>query len=451
MPIPDEERRIHAAGGTLENAKSVIKGSKDCRGQKCRSSSPLLFQKSAIIWMLCCVLLQSSFMTGALSPPLHRTIAFRYATSLFYSWIVNDASNEGAVDGYLRDRFVMFHSKATQTSKPLPSFDEVWELLRNELPEGGILLPSAESALKNLAVVMNEEYCCELAFDEAMFMTMNKFLAPYTTQQDDPDVLVLNLGGETQEYAAGIARQTFLTQYDASDTDLDVPIPVHTVCLFHSEGNDWSVTDCFSVVGIRTSDSTCEKFDFCDITGKMIAPHFALKAHLALGHVILFNLWFVLTSQAKRGVLADQIPLAVVAAKLKHLKEQVQHRQADDNDSKLQHPPFSNHAMLERMLRWVSGNLEVSQACGGNFHYSVQAFGSFLDSINEEEDSVERAATLYINIMLTGLLAAIQVQKRLAGGEVPLAVPASGQVLMIGDQTLELEFWASPYPGQLQV
>lgn len=101
----------------------------------------------------------------------------------------------------------------------------------------------------------------------------------------------------------------------------------------------------------------------------------------------------------------------------------------------------------KHMLRWLSGTLEVPPACGGIFRYSVQEFGVFPADDNQDNESIEQAASLYIYTLYTGLIAAKKVQKKLAAGEVPLAVAASGLSLILGDAKLELEFCASPIPS----
>ncbi len=59
-----------------------------------------------------------------------------------------------------------------------------------------------------------------------------------------------------------------------------------------------------------------------------------------------------------------------------------------------------------------------------------------------------QALSVYIETILSGLVAAIQVQKVMAVGEVPLSGSASGQALMIGNVALhQLRLCASPIPG----
>ncbi len=295
-------------------------------------------------------------------------------------------------------------------------------------------LLSAEEALTKLKSPLTEVYSNELEFDKALFQALRDCLKEYDLRPQDDKTIFLDLG-QKNEYAVGIVRQNspainlvqnkMLTdsfEHTNTETDVDTVLG-HGVCLFQKRENKWHATDCFSLVELKMSDSSCEDFDLNDSNSKIERPELGGR-HGPLGQLILKNLGTVLPHRAKRGVLGDHIPLAMIAG----IRE------------------GSERALPQKpLLRWVSGRLEVPEACGTSFYYDIQDFGQFA---NDDMDlSVELALSVYIETILFGLVAAIDVQRTLAASRTPLAVPASGQSLMIGQARLNLQLCAIPIQG----
>jgi hypothetical protein len=385
-------------------------------------------------------------------------------------WLPSDPK---AVAKVLREKSVKYRAVE---KKPPPSFKDAWDSLNYLLRHERNTLQSPEKALETLTAVMRTKYVDEMEFDAALFASLRDCLAAFELPQPDGDIILLKLG-DTQEYAVGIARQKSpatnlvqdeLIEDDTTDdslytgTGMDVKSiePDHLVGLFHNDlENTWSLTDCFSVVKLKTSDSTCKSFEK---SGKVKEDPELWNRHAAIGQVVLCNLEFVLRSQAKRGVLKDHLPLAVIAGK----KKQIRALLKQDTQAKVVATKVPRRKLLNKILKnvfdakkqaligkttkqalqWVSGAMQVPQACGDSFYYSVHDSGRFSDS--GENGSIEQAVALYIDTIRFGLEAAIKVQEKLALGETPLAVPSSGQTLMIGNVTLnQLQFCASPIPG----
>jgi hypothetical protein len=294
---------------------------------------------------------------------------------------------------------------------------------------------SAEEAFTKLKKPLAETYSNVTEFDKALFQSLRDCLSTYEVrQQDDDSVIFL---GATQEYAVGIARrkspalsfmqnkmlpETTVQKYDTTD-DMDIEAtPNHAVCLFRKGNDKWAATDCFSVAELQMSDSSCADLEY----GTIDEPELWGK-HAALAHAILNNMDCVLPHWAKRGVLSDHIPLALIAGKKKGNFQQPLHQD-------------------EPVLRWVSGRLEVPEACGNGFKYSIQDFAKF-SNVDHDVSDIEQALSVYVDTILFGLVAAIDIHKKLESGEVPSAVPGSGQSLMIGHVKLNLHLCASPIQG----
>jgi hypothetical protein len=372
------------------------------------------------------------------------------------------------------------HYKAAKRIPP-PSFNDVWESLREVLSNGAHDLPSADVALKILTDAMIEEYWDETDFDEALFAALRNCLAAFELPQPDDDNILLKVG-ETQEFAVGIGRQkspfdlyydalqqnrTARSSYISSEMEIE-SISDHVVCLFHKSVDQWSVTDCFSVAKLESIESTCETFCFSEYDW-MMDPEL-WNRHGPIGQVLLYNMELVLPFSARRGVLDNYIPLAVIAGKkwykdriprqaekarlqvFQKAKKKVMKKAVAKILQKAQVGKPQTKTIFERprkrALRWVSGTLHVPPACGGCFYYSINDFGQFSD--NDENESIKQALAIYVGAVRFGLEAAIKVQKKLAAREIPLAVPASGQALMIGGVMLkQLHFCASPIPGAI--
>jgi hypothetical protein len=327
-----------------------------------------------------------------------------------------------------------------------PSFESVWAKLLTKLGAGKGLM-SAEESLELLKIPLTTEYDNEASFSKALFGAVRKCLSHRDLelhQKDDnigevaPDdnIIVLRVD-ETEKYAVGLARQSSVAKdlkmeiLDKSNDSADGTgiesknrsALDHSVCLFQKDSNDrWKVSDCFAVVELKLNDTSCQEFPLWNNTVNGVS---LADKHGALGQVMLYNLASVLPCHARRGVLGKHLPLAIIAGR--------------------RNKP--NRNSLTR-LRWVSGRLEIPEACGGRFRFCVEDFGHFHHDADEEEDeSVKNALAVYLNTVLFGLTEAVKVHDDFVGNRMRPAVPASGQILVIGKAQLDLQFFASPIPG----
>jgi hypothetical protein len=404
-------------------------------------------------------LLFQSLLSLAFSPkrlPLcHRKVSFGQSIDQPIPVSTCEATRNGclpsdpdSVARLLQDKKVNF--RATTERVPPRPFEVVWDALRETLRSSTdnldqVELISAESALSKLMKPMTETFTNETEFDKALFEALRDCLSAYVLprkpgKKKNETTIVLNLGGSSK-YAVGIARQksparSNLLQDDGLRGNIDQnrctstgmginAKPDHAVCLLQKRNSQWAATDCFSVVELKMNDTTCE--DFEDVEGTLDESELWDK-HSAFRQVVFYNLGGVVPPRAKRGVLGDHIPLALIAGKR--------------NASKTRPIP------QKQGLRWVSGRLEVPEACGDVYKYSLQDFGKF-SSVDNDVTDVKQALSVYVDTVLFGLVPAIDVWKKLASDEVPLAVPASGQSLMIGHVKANLQFWANSTRGTI--
>lgn len=122
-------------------------------------------------------------------------------------------------------------------------------------------------------------------------------------------------------------------------------IPDHSVCLFQKDSdNNWRALDCFSVVELKMSDTSCQEFQLSENGVDQIDVR---SKHSALGQVIIYNMRCFLPYHAKRGTLRIHLPLAILAGKRTGFAPSTQNR--------------------PRMLQWVSGKFDIPVACGDIF------------------------------------------------------------------------------------
>jgi hypothetical protein len=318
-----------------------------------------------------------------------------------------------------------------------PSFESVWAKLQTRLGAGKKLM-SAEKALKILKIPLTTEYNNESNLSKALFKALRQCLKArdLTLAPKDDNIIILEVG-ETTEYAVGLARQSsvakdlnieIVEKIDDSTVGIDIEskdrsTPDHSICLFLKDSDArWRVSDCFAVVELKLNDTSCQAFPMLNDTVDDVSLE---DKHGALGQVMLYTLTSVLPYHARRGVLGKYLPLAIIAGK------------------RMEPKPNS-----PTRLRWVSGRLEIPEACGDCFYYCVEDFGHFHNDTDEEEDeSVKNALAVYLNTILFGLIEAVKVHNDLVENRMRPAVPASGQCLMIGEALLDLQFCASPIPG----
>jgi hypothetical protein len=338
-----------------------------------------------------------------------------------------------------------------------PNFELVWAELQEKLGDKE-KLKSAEESLEILKIPLTTEYDNEINFSKALFEAIRQCLSHRNLELDrkddnivevapkddniiklaskDDNIIVLKVG-KTEEYAVGLARQSSVAKglqieimgecddsVDGTDNESKGrSTPDHSVRLFRKDSDDrWRVSDCFAVAKLKLNDTSCQEFPMWNnaVDGVSLADK-----HGALGQVMLQTIECVLPYHARRGVLGKYLPLAIIAGR--------------------RNKPNGNS--LNR-LRWVSGRLEIPEACGGRFHFCVEDFGHFHHDTDEEEDaSVKNALAVYLDTVLFGLTEAIKVHNDLVENRMRPAVPASGQCLMIGEALLDLRFCASPIPG----
>ncbi len=367
---------------------------------------------------------------------------------------------------------------------PPREFEDVWDELQATISvenDNNLNKILADMALENLESPLTNRYTTEAEFDTALFDALRDSFDEYQLEeQNDENILLLKIG-KGEDYAVGIARQKPVAlNLDPSEDEsfsstegftsyrmTSQSTPDHVACLFQKLNNQWDVLDCFSVVELKLSDTTCGNFD---VTNDVIGDANLFRNHSALGQTILYNFDCVLLHHARRGVSLGHLPLAILAGKKKTLSESDRDQGLKPNRKakllagkmerknltgpkgkaqEVRNPKKMNKKPEKRVdVRWVSGRVEVPSACGNAFSYSVQDFGLFCDDGVDEILSVRKAASLYLETLLFGLKVALSVQSNFANdGPLRPAVPASGKSLMIGDAKLELAFCVSPIRG----
>lgn len=298
---------------------------------------------------------------------------------------------------------------------------------------------SADESLELLSQPLKTAYASEVEFDCALFAALRSCLEDLELPSEDDNTIILDAKGN---HAIGISRQMIsasnlldrsnLEKASISSTGSGLNLksaPDHSVCLLRKHREKWSVTDCFSVVELKMSDSNCKTFYWLKNDGYQVD---LADKHGPLAQVIMYNLGCIVLHRAKRGVLGNHVPLVIIAGQRLYKSDTETHEPQKQKET----------------VRWVSGDLFVPAACGGDYSYAIKSFGQFHNNNQQDKDrSVEQALSLYIDAFCFGLNDAIAIHRKLTYGELPLARPASGQRLMIGNKPLELQLCASPIPG----
>jgi hypothetical protein len=369
-------------------------------------------------------------------------------------------------------------------------------------------LSSAKIVLEKLTTILSTPFDSEEEFDQSLFTAFTECLQQEVHQHqvldnntmDDhcflfkrPKNPKVNLPVGV-EYAVGLARQTAVARdlYHRITTDAETIAPLlsehhsasssictmsnndsispydHAVCLFEKDvkgmNNTWTVKDCFAVVELKTSDSTCtDGFDL-DLNvrqkGHICEPYLDQKRYKALGQALLYTLEGVLPFHARRGILHKSLPVVILAGikkdkpkplKILANKENTTKKEVDEDDNCEPPSVAANEpdAKKPRWLRSVSASLEIPEACGDLVTYSVHDFVKFYDDPMKEMTSMERALVLYIDTITFGLKSAFAVLRAIENGDMPPPQPASGQCLMIGSENnkLDCQLCASPIHG----
>jgi hypothetical protein len=376
-----------------------------------------------------------------------------------------------------------------------------------------------------LEEAMTETYEDEDLFNIALFEALRACLSGYEVDQPNTSYVLMKSERSTK-YAVGFARQV-RASLDLFDKKMggksvastestrsgmtSVSNHEHAVCLFqrNKSSDEWEPLDCFAVVKLKMSDTSCVEFTRHSKTANIEPSNRLGSHHAALSQVTLYNIGCVLLYHARRGKLGKKpLPLAIVAATRQQPRNEKvtvaasrkpaakQARMATVAAPKVaasrkaakkqgakklsfsfikrarelalqakrgalafvnveakkavlqttEEGPIDANARKLKRARWVSGQLHVPEALGNRFYFSVKDFGCF-----DDENSIENALALYLETMLFGLNVAIQVLHELADADdVPPSppVPASGQRLMIGSAPLaQLEYCASPIVG----
>ncbi len=333
-----------------------------------------------------------------------------------------------------------------------PKFESIWADLQEKLGDGKKLL-SAEESLKILKIPLTTEYDNETNFGRALFEAVRQCLSPRGLKlaHEGDNVIVLKIGN-TEEYAVGLARHVSVAKDlkieiseksdDSTDSTSSVmrdgSMPDHATCLFQKgSDNRWRVKDCFSVVKLKLDDASCHDFRILNERVREVSLE---SEHGALGQAMLYTLAYILPYHARRGVLGDHLLLAIVAGKRTKPVRKNRATKAGTQDESVQDQ--------SSRLRWVSGRLEIPEACGSGFRFCVEDFGHFHNESDDREgESVKNALSVYLNTLLFGLSEALKVHNDLVENKVRPAVPASGRSLLIGKDPLHLQFCASPIPG----
>jgi hypothetical protein len=177
----------------------------------------------------------------------------------------------------------------------------------------------------------------------------------------------------------------------------------------------------------------------------------------------------VLPFHARRGVLGQSLPAAILAGSKK-----VDDSKTQDSDGDLakvnktveqgagkggkkedyiertiagSEPEEKRHRTLPTTgkLQWVSASIAIPEDCGGQFTYTVRDYERFCTDPRLESQLIEQALVLYVETITFGLRYALNVLVSIDKGDRVSPKPASGHTLKIGEQVLfGCAFCASP-------
>ncbi len=319
-----------------------------------------------------------------------------------------------------------------------------------------------DGSLVKLDRALKDDFNDESAFDKALFEALRGCLTIFEVHDCGENNIVLQSPGRNDDddddkYAVGFVRQVRPALFDVhssakesgassspSSTTISSSSGVdnnnrqvdHAVCIFEktsSSGQKWNVRECFGVVALNMSDTSCEEFYVPD---DAIASVDLESSHGALSLTILYAMRNIVLAQARNGICQPSIPLAVIAGRK---KRHVCKRRPTDKAPK-----------LPERLRWVSARLYIPEACGNRFTYSMDDFGHFYEKRKAaEKNSAIQAVRVNLDTLLFALKIAIGIRDELNVGRIPLPVPASGRIVKIGKKKLDdvLSFCASPITG----
>jgi hypothetical protein len=355
-----------------------------------------------------------------------------------------------------------------------------------------------------------QEYDNILAFDQALLEALKNCLTNSTVDRtilskDDQEpcdesqvdnnydnlmtILTLLERTDDAEYAIGITRdQSFQqglfasneTQSKSSSSTSDtenrpVPPPAHAVCLLQkiktvdddstATNCGWNVKDCFALVQLSTSDDNwfhVKKHDTYKIQRAGLVPD-----HGIFGQMALQALDITLSCHARRGVVNDHLPMALIVGKRRGdpnlLLElptdestpssdkpdpDITNKEGGDDEESDEDEPKAKKVKGKTFLRWVLGRLDIPMACGNAFHFSIQDFDQFhCDNKEKEDHSIEMALSVYLDTLLFGVNVGKRVMRYMIEKNIPPPVPASGQRLIIEQVTLGWHLCASPIVG----
>lgn len=293
----------------------------------------------------------------------------------------------------LEDKKLLYLSVPRRPREQRRTFEQAWTKLLTVL---GWRTPSAQDAASLLRIPFTMSFNSELEFDQALFGALTKcFQGRVLISKDiDKNFIILQHTGRSKnrqtdqrngkEYAVGLARQqavarnlcpdnatkktALLNDSSANGMAYD-SVPDHAVCLFEKdelELNNWEITDCFAVIELKTSSTTCAQFkpavyedtDMIEgeiheldvveddihqvdtqegdirgahvhegdiheaddiLEGKVRAdleyiqePRLAYE-HRSLAQAMLYSLGCVLPFHARRGTLGKALPIAILA------------------------------------------------------------------------------------------------------------------------------------------
>ncbi len=373
------------------------------------------------------------------------------------------------------------------------SFNDAWSGLQDLL--GNKYVVPVDEALEKLRSELATPFENEDAFDLALFNAFEgclKVVDDELNEKIDKNYFLVKLiqrrennHGDGKEYAVGLARHntvvrdlyfptddaagTMLSENSASGPSNDSK-PDHAVCLFEKQGiRGWKVRDCFAVVELKTSDTSCAEFEPDAVSDGHIAEPNLKDTHCALGQALLYTLGGVLPFHARRGVLGQSLPVAILAGLKKVDDSKTQESDGDlakvnktvelgagkggKKDDNIERTIVGSEPEEKRQrtlpttgkLQWVSASIGIPEDCGGQFTYIVRDYERFCSDPRLESQLIEQALVLYIETITFGLRYALNVLVAIEKGDRVPPKPASGQSLKIGEQVLfGCAFCASP-------
>jgi hypothetical protein len=193
---------------------------------------------------------------------------------------------------------------------------------------------------------------------------------------------------EGWQYALALVREAYVPEKQEGIVNRNSYLD-HALVIASRDANEknrggelggWGVCQVLATVELKLIDSTCKEFAReSDSDASIVIKRSNLTKTGGAGPLaqeVMYVFGHVLWSHAALGLqLPTSLPLAVVAA----MKEK------------------AATALPSTRMRWVYGNLDIPEECGGMFSFNVSSCGAFHDT------APESAIAVYMKVLMYGL------------------------------------------------